>query len=247
MGSSSKIVFKKKPKIQRLKAKSKQTSAAKTNRKKEMEVKRSDKSLDSKIEELVTASKNQNYSSVDISYVRKPTLGVNKSKKSKQPNQLNGMYKKPSLMSNYALSLSKPGSQLTVRTSKAKSNSQMCHRGSFKHEFTRNNMKINEKSSSCASEIATTRKVNQSFKSEGNGHVFNPINFETQRSIISPDRDSVSSKHLAFTLLDSAAGKSSVSNYCSAVSIPSKKKKNSLATSIDISSKIFPESNSKII
>ena len=69
-----------------------------------------DKSIDSKIEELVSATMSHPYKSVDLSYIKKPTLGANKSKKNlgkkgtkpKQSAQANLHYKVPSLMSNFS-------------------------------------------------------------------------------------------------------------------------------------------------
>jgi hypothetical protein len=80
--------------------------------KKKIEKQPSDKDLDSKIEQLV-------------SYIRKPNLGVNKASKNKQPSQVSGFYKKPSLMSNFALNLEKSNSIVVIPGTAVKSNSVM--------------------------------------------------------------------------------------------------------------------------
>jgi hypothetical protein len=68
-----------------------------------------DKSLDSKIQDLVTSTRNnKNYKSVEVAYVRAPNLGVKsikreiqKERKFKQPTQLQGAYKIKSIMSGF--------------------------------------------------------------------------------------------------------------------------------------------------
>ena len=71
--------------------------------------KQTNNSIDDKIEELVFSSKTEINNTIDVSYIRKPTLGVKKLSKNKQPKQVNGFYKKPSLLSNFSMNLIRPG------------------------------------------------------------------------------------------------------------------------------------------
>lgn len=127
--------------------------------------KATDKSIDSKIEELVSATMSQPYKSVDLSYIRKPTLGTNKSnrnlaKKNTKPNlqaHSNVHYKVSSLMSNFSHNVTK---------------------GHLQAKTYRNDI--------CSSKNSNVNRSKISFCSNGSG------NDSTQRKLIKPYKSEIS-------------------------------------------------------
>jgi hypothetical protein len=158
--------------------------------KKKIEKQPSDKELDSKIEQLVSLTKNNAYSSVDVSYIRRPNLGAFKASKNKQPSQVSGFYKKPSLMSNFSLNLEKSNSIVLIPRTAVKSNSVMVKSAAKVHiNHTRNSKRFAYNSDS-KTERPTKRssKVNHSFKSDTTRKV------KPCRSILKADRSSTDFK-----------------------------------------------------
>lgn len=159
----------------------------------------SESSLDSKIGELVSSTKNNPYNSVDVSYVRRPNLGAKKASKNKQPSQVSGFYKKPSLMSNFSMNLGRPEASVSVYGSVPKSNSVLCKNMSkVDTNFTRNGLKFIHSSDSLSGSLtARNTKINNSFKSETKLKPNKPIlQVNRSREFKSPDAMSVTGKQI---------------------------------------------------
>jgi hypothetical protein len=160
-----------------------------------LEKRPSESSLDSKIGQLVSSTKNNPYNSVDVSYVRRPNLGAKKASKNKQPSQVSGFYRKPSLMSNFSLNLEgkKQDVKVSAYGSVPKSNSVLCKNMSkVDDNFTRNGLKfVQDSNSQNGSLTVRNTKINNSFKSESSKPNKPIIQVNRSREFRSPDAISV--------------------------------------------------------
>jgi hypothetical protein len=113
-------------------------------------------------------------------------LGANKASKNKQPSQVSGFYKKPSLMSNFSLNLEKSNSNYWIPGTAVKSSSAMSKSVAKVHINNTRNAKRFAYNSDSKTERLTERssKVNHSFKSDTTRKV------KPSRPILKADRSS---------------------------------------------------------